>query len=103
MISGHPFWPAQVVSPVGTGLSSKKGQVIVKFYGTNDYASVKVSPEYLKSYDEFKDQKPRKKRNKNFLKAVKQIERAMKVLFLFSEHYHGFRGRRSIFYIKARL
>lgn len=77
-LGGHPFWPAQVVSPIGTGLSTKKGQVIVKFYGTNDYASVKVSPEYLKSYDEFKDQKPRKKRNKNFLKAVKQIERAMK-------------------------
>jgi len=77
-LGGHPFWPAQVVAAAGTGLPQKKGQVIVKFYGTNDYASVKVSPEYLKSYDEFKDQKPRKKRNKNFLKAVKQIERAMK-------------------------
>lgn len=75
---GHPFWPAQVVDPSGTGLSCKKGQVVVKFFGTNDYASVKVCGESLKKYDDFKDQKPRKKRNKNFLKAVKQIERAMR-------------------------
>ena len=39
---GYPFWPGQVVNPSGTGLSAKKGSVIVKFYGTNDYAPVKI-------------------------------------------------------------
>lgn len=30
------------MNPSGTGLSAKKGSVIVKFYGTNDYAPVKI-------------------------------------------------------------
>ena len=42
IILGYPFWPGQVVNPSGTGLSAKKGSVIVKFYGTNDYAPVKI-------------------------------------------------------------
>ena len=43
-IPGYPFWPGQVVNPsqAGQGLSSKKGHVIVKFFGTNDFAPVKV-------------------------------------------------------------
>jgi len=42
IVLGYPFWPGQVVNPSGTGLSAKKGSVIVKFYGTNDYAPVKI-------------------------------------------------------------
>jgi hypothetical protein len=75
-LAGYPFWPGQVVNPSGTGLSAKKGSVIVKFYGTNDYAPVKI--DLLKPYDGSKDQRPGKKKRKGLMKAIKQIECAIK-------------------------
>lgn len=77
-LAGYPFWPGQVVHASTANISSKKGHVIVKFFGTNDFAAVKTGPEFLKSYDGEKGPKRKKAPRKGLSKAIKQIERAMR-------------------------
>jgi len=43
------------VHPSQASLSAKKGHVIVKFFGTNDFAPVKTGPEFLKEKFSFLD------------------------------------------------
>lgn len=75
-LSGHPYWPGQVVNPEGTGLKQRGGTVVVKFFASNDYAQVK--PDQLKEYKPGVTQGSGKKQRKMLSKAVRHIERAIK-------------------------
>lgn len=75
-LSGHPFWPGQVVNPEGTGLKSRNGSVVVKFFASNDFAQVK--PDQLKEYKCGQTQSSGKKQRKLLSKAVRHIERAIR-------------------------
>jgi len=74
-LSGHPFWPGQIVSE-GPGLKSRSGTIVVKFFASNDYAQVK--PDQLKAYKPGEKQTPGKKQRKLLSKAIRHIERAIK-------------------------
>lgn len=75
-VTGHPFWPGQVVES-GPGIKARVGTVIVRFFASNDYAQVKPIAEQLKPYKAGINQAPGKKSRKLLTKAIRHIERAM--------------------------
>lgn len=62
-VTGHPFWPGQVVES-GPGIKARAGYVVVRFYGSNDFASVKPTSDQLKAYKPGTVQTPGKKNRK---------------------------------------
>ncbi|CAG5105888.1 Oidioi.mRNA.OKI2018_I69.chr1.g2541.t1.cds [Oikopleura dioica] len=76
-VTGHPFWPGQVVES-GPGIKARSGYVVVRFYASNDFASVKPTNDQLKAYKPGTVQTPGKKNRKLLNKAIRHIERAMK-------------------------
>jgi hypothetical protein len=62
-VSGHPFWPGQVVE-TGPGIKARAGYVVVRFFGSNDFASLKPAPEQIKSYKAGTTTTPGKKNRK---------------------------------------
>lgn len=76
-VSGHPFWPGQVVE-TGPGIKARAGYVVVRFFGSNDFASLKPAPEQIKPYKAGTTTTPGKKNRKLLTKAIRHIERAMR-------------------------